>query len=383
TYYNASFDEQDRLTRYAGSLYHYSPNGDLKSKTTKENLTTHYDYDVLGNSRSVIFPDSKEIKYVIDGRNRRIGKKINGTLIQGFLYQDQLNPIAELDSEGQIISRFVYVDKIHIPAYLVKGGKAYRIISDPLGSVRLVINVETGEIAQRMDYGTFGNVTQDTNPGFQPFGFAGGLYDQDTKLIRFGARDYDPETGRWTNKDPIGFNGGSTNLYAYVGGDPINEIDPKGTEPPWCGGSLRPACDAFSLPSGGSSGGISGSVLGNNAFSNLVSETVLKGALIYGGIKYGLPLLGAINNEIGGEIVSAFGNLITTAIGFKVLYFGLDQLKGVGNFFVNGGGSDYFWTVSVAVLFGVAGYNMLEQIASFVGETATFLNSFTTQGEGT
>ncbi|MGK5094553.1 hypothetical protein WDW89_21390, partial [Deltaproteobacteria bacterium TL4] len=42
-----------------------------------------------------------------------------------------------------------------------------------------------------------------------------------------------------------------------------------------------------------------------------------------------------------------------------------------------------FWTVSVAVLFGVAGYNMLEQIASFVGETATFLNSFTTQGEGT
>ncbi|MGK5093424.1 RHS repeat protein, partial [Deltaproteobacteria bacterium TL4] len=42
TYYNASFDEQDRLTRYAGSLYHYSPNGDLKSKTTKENLTTHY-----------------------------------------------------------------------------------------------------------------------------------------------------------------------------------------------------------------------------------------------------------------------------------------------------------------------------------------------------
>ncbi|MGK5092897.1 hypothetical protein WDW89_12885, partial [Deltaproteobacteria bacterium TL4] len=42
-----------------------------------------------------------------------------------------------------------------------------------------------------------------------------------------------------------------------------------------------------------------------------------------------------------------------------------------------------FWTVSVAVLFGVAGYNMLEQIASFVGETATFLNSFTPQGEGT
>ena len=34
-----------------------------------------------------------------------------------------------------------------------------------------------------------GNITSDTNPGFQPFGFAGGLYDTDTGLTRFGARD--------------------------------------------------------------------------------------------------------------------------------------------------------------------------------------------------
>ncbi len=39
----------------------------------------------------------------------------------------------------------------------------------------------------------FGVVTNDTNPGFQPFGFAGGLYDSDTKLVRFGLRDYDAE----------------------------------------------------------------------------------------------------------------------------------------------------------------------------------------------
>lgn len=50
----------------------------------------------------------------------------------------------------------------------------------------------------------------------------------DTGLVRFGARDYDPVTGRWTAKDPIGFGGGDLNLYAYVGYDPINEIDPSG-----------------------------------------------------------------------------------------------------------------------------------------------------------
>jgi RHS repeat-associated protein len=59
-------------------------------------------------------------------------------------------------------------------------------------------------------------------PGFQPFGFAGGLYNLDTKLVRFGARDYDAETGRWTAKDPLLFTGGLTNLYGYVFNDPIN-----------------------------------------------------------------------------------------------------------------------------------------------------------------
>jgi len=65
-------------------------------------------------------------------------------------------------------------------------------------------------------------VLSDTNPGFQPFGFAGDLYDRDTELERFGARDYDAGTGRWTAKDPIRFGGGDTNLYGYVLGDPVN-----------------------------------------------------------------------------------------------------------------------------------------------------------------
>jgi RHS repeat-associated protein len=71
---------------------------------------------------------------------------------------------------------------------------------------------------------------KDTNPGFQPFGFAGGLYDRDTKLVRFGARDYDPNSGRWTAKDPIRFSGSDSNLYGYVWNDPVNISDPAGLE---------------------------------------------------------------------------------------------------------------------------------------------------------
>lgn len=108
---------------------------------------------------------------------------------------------------------------------------AYRFIVDQVGSVRLVVDAATGTIAQRLDYDEFGVVTLDTNPGFQPFGFAGGLYDAQTGLTRFGARDYDAETGRWTAKDPVLFGGSHTNVYAYGLNEPVNLFDPSGNDP--------------------------------------------------------------------------------------------------------------------------------------------------------
>ncbi|MCB0219108.1 MAG: RHS repeat-associated core domain-containing protein [Chrysiogenetes bacterium] len=144
----------------------------------------------------------------------------------------------------------------HVPDYMIAydqwGGRlgTYRIISDhpstPLragpGSVRLVVDVASGAIAQRIDYDEFGRVLQNTNPGFQPFGFAGGMQNHLTvptqagdmevgAFVHFGARDYDPFTGRWTGKDPILFDGGDPNIYAYCGNDPVNCIDIDGKNP--------------------------------------------------------------------------------------------------------------------------------------------------------
>jgi RHS repeat-associated protein len=100
-------------------------------------------------------------------------------------------------------------------------------LTDHLGSPRLVVNTATGAVAQRMEFDEFGRVLVDTSPGFTPFGFAGGLYDHDTGLVRFGAREYGARVGRWTAKDPILLAGG-LNLYAYVDGDPVNRSDPNG-----------------------------------------------------------------------------------------------------------------------------------------------------------
>ena len=224
---SGTYDNQDRMLSYGNNSYQYSANGELQSKITPDG-TTGYNYDVLGNLRSVVLPGGKWIEYVIDGASRRVGKKINGSLVQGLLYQDGLAPVAELDGSGSIVARFVYATGVNVPDYMVKGGVTYRIVTDHLGSPRVIINVATGEIVQRLDYDEFGRVTLDSNPGFQPFGFAGGLYDRDTGLVRFGARDYDAEAGRWTCKDPKRFKGGDTDLYGYCGNDPINTIDPYG-----------------------------------------------------------------------------------------------------------------------------------------------------------
>jgi RHS repeat-associated protein len=222
-----SYDAQDRMLSYGGASYTYTANGELLTKV-ENGQTTTYNYDVFSNLMAVTLPDGTQIEYLIDGMDRRIGRKVNGALEQGWLYHDQLNPVAELDGSGNVISRFVYATSDHVPDYMIKGGVTYRIISDHLGSVHLVVNAATGAIAQQMNYDEFGRVIQDTNPGFQPFAFAGGLYDRDTGLVRFGARDYDAAVGRWTTKDPIGFNEAETNLYAYTLNNPTNFTDPQG-----------------------------------------------------------------------------------------------------------------------------------------------------------
>jgi uncharacterized lipoprotein YmbA len=65
-------------------------------------------------------------------------------LVQGFLYQGQLQPAAELDGSGNVVSRFVYATGVNVPDYLIKGGVTYRILKDHLGSPRLVVNIATG-----------------------------------------------------------------------------------------------------------------------------------------------------------------------------------------------------------------------------------------------
>jgi RHS repeat-associated protein len=222
-----SYDAQDRLLQRGSTSYAYAPDGWLQTKTNGT-AVTRYAYDLFGNLRSADLPNGKHLTYIDDGGQRRIGKRVDGVLVQGFLVDSLGRVVAELDGQGAVVSRFVYATRGHVPDYLLRGGATYRIFTDTVGSPRLIVDTATCAVAQRLAYDEFGRVLADSNPGFQPFGFAGGLYDRDTGLVRFGARDYDPEIGRWTAKDPLGFEGGDSNLYAYANNSPIQFIDPSG-----------------------------------------------------------------------------------------------------------------------------------------------------------
>ena len=229
----ATFDGQDRLIQRGSTVYAYSANGELQSKAVGGQTTT-YTYDTLGDLTGVaLLASGTQIAYLYDGVSERVGKKVAGVLTQGWLYDERGRVVAEQDGTGAVTSRFVYGNGSNTPSYLVRGATTYRVIADERGSPRLVVNTADGTIAQQTGYDAFGSVTSETlQPGFAPipFGYAGGIYDRDTGLVRLGARDYDPVAGRWTTRDPMLFANGEVNLYAYASNDPVNRHDSTGLD---------------------------------------------------------------------------------------------------------------------------------------------------------
>src|SRR5437867_3101283 len=165
----ASYDGRDRLISYGDGLYFFTPDGELRLKVVGTD-TTAFTYDALGNLRAVVLPDRTRIDYVVDGSNRRVGKKVNGQLVRAWLYEDQLAPVAELDGAGQLLCRFVYSTRTTVPDYAVCGEPTYRIVTDERGSLRLAVDTQSGALVLSREYSSFGVVTQDTRPDFLPFG---------------------------------------------------------------------------------------------------------------------------------------------------------------------------------------------------------------------
>jgi RHS repeat-associated protein len=221
-----SYDDEDHLLSAGSVIYSYNLDGFLAAKTDGSDVTT-YDYSSRGELLGAILPDGTVIEYIHDPLARRIAKKVGGVTVEKYLWQGITRLLAVYDGSDNLLMRFEYADG-RMPVAITKGGSTYYLTYDQVGSLRVVADA-SGNVVKRIDYDSFGNIISDTDPSFEvPFGFAGGLHDQDTGLVRFGYRDYDPDTGRWTAKDPIFFASGDIDLYGYCLNNPINLIDPWG-----------------------------------------------------------------------------------------------------------------------------------------------------------
>ncbi|WP_419657892.1 putative membrane protein with YD repeats [Desulfosarcina variabilis str. Montpellier] len=221
-----SYSDEDHLLTAGSASYQYDLDGFLTSKTAGSDVTT-YRYSLRGELLQVNLPDGSVVIYDHDPLGRRIAKRIDGIIVEKYLWQGMTRLLAVYDGSDNLIQRFEYADA-RIPVAMIQGGVTYYLAYDQVGSLRTVTD-GSGNVVKRIDYDSFGNILADTDSSFAiPFGFAGGLHDRDTGLVRFGYRDYDPDTGRWTAKDPIGFAGGDTDLFGYAQNDPVNSIDPFG-----------------------------------------------------------------------------------------------------------------------------------------------------------
>ncbi len=185
-----------------------------------------YLYTTKGTLTKVVTP-TNTIEYILNPLEQRVAKKVDGQITEKYLWADLTILLAVYDANDTLTQRYNYTHN-RMPTSMTQNNQTYYLHYDQVGTLRLITDINQN-IIKEITYDTFGNILQDTNPNFQvPFGFAGGLHDTDTNLVHFGYREYDPQTGKWTTKDPIDFNGGDSNLYGYVLGDPVNFIDPDG-----------------------------------------------------------------------------------------------------------------------------------------------------------
>lgn len=196
----------------------YDDNGNL----TSDGLRT---YESDGLNRLVKVTQGTDVyEFAYDGFNRRISEKKNNTLIKRFVW-DGLTLAEERDANNAVTKRF-------FPQGEMQDATNYFYARDHLGSVREVTDA-TGAIVASYSYDAWGKSTKLTaGADLATFGYTGHYTHPETNLVLAPFRVYDPETGRWLYRDPIGESGG-INLYGYVANDPVNWIDPLGLEQAW------------------------------------------------------------------------------------------------------------------------------------------------------
>lgn len=222
-----TYDAAGRLQSVGAVTYNFDAAGRLQSRNGG-GINQTFEFDGF-NRMTGVMDSGVDYQYNYDTVGRLVSRSTNGVVDFVYLYDDSNRPRAEVNSSGDVESVFVYGERESTPAYMVRNGQTYVFVTDYLGSVRRVVD-ESGTVVQELTYDPWGRVLSDTNPGFQPFGFASGLTDPDTGLVTFGVRHYDPLSGRWISPDPLAV-GGGIHPWVYAANAPTSFVDSNGENP--------------------------------------------------------------------------------------------------------------------------------------------------------
>jgi RHS repeat-associated protein len=218
----STFDAQDRLLTRGGLSYEFDAAGFL----TKRGSDT-FTYSARGELLNAT-AGGQAISYAYDASGRRVARTDPGGTTQ-YLYAGPKFEVTHSRAPDGTITEYFYDDLGRLIG-LVRAGVTYLVATDEVGTPRIIVDT-SGAVMMSAEYDAWGRLLTGNPSAFDiAIGFAGGLRDSITGLVRFGYRDYEPESGRWTARDPIGFDGGQSNLYAYAGSDPIAFIDRDGLQ---------------------------------------------------------------------------------------------------------------------------------------------------------
>jgi RHS repeat-associated protein len=221
------YEAGNRLVSDQHAQYVYDAMGNLIEQHTGEGVV-YFAYDAENRLSKVTMPDGKVVEYGYDPMGRRVRRTVNGASTYYVMADEDM--IAEYEG-GSVANAYIHGPGTDEPWALVNRKGTYYYHADGLGSIVALTDTSMRTV-QTYEYdffgnGAFGGLHDMKNRIKQPYAFTGREFDRETRLYYYRARYYDPGTGRFTQQDPIGYQGG-LNLYAYVDGNPVNAVDPSG-----------------------------------------------------------------------------------------------------------------------------------------------------------
>jgi RHS repeat-associated protein len=235
--------------------------------------------------------------FTYDPMDYRIGRS-GGTLGNRDYYLEGEHLEAEYQNSGLLAKYFrgISTDEL-IAGFTATGGLLTPSLyhHDQLTSVTGV-TAHDGQSQQGLVYSAFGAIQTLTGSSQNRLRYTGREIDPDTSLYYYRARYYDPAIGRFLSEDPIGFDSGDVNFYAYVNNNPVNANDPSGKI------LLNAAGAAAGAVYGGIAGSISGTIVGLNT---LGPNARFQDYLLAGSVGFAT---GAVTGAATGAVAGAFLN---------------------------------------------------------------------------